>query len=275
MSEDQDKAMASKAQFYAENQTQDPKSPVGSYVLPCGYLDEEGQLIKDVVLKEFGGDDEDILGSEGLQASQKMEMILSNTLVQLGTINDRKTISEILPKLPVGDRVYLLLSTRRTTLGDSFPYVAKCPECKRKDLFIVDLDELVVQPMPDPMMRVFDGKFEGHTVRWHVMTGERELKISAYPLAERKRSAVSLSILARVELLDDKPTNLMRIKALSMRQRNSLRDMFAEHEGGVDTAVQFDCGNCGNEWEEDLDISQKGFFFPSAAQRSWKRKSTS
>ena len=270
-----DKAMASKAQFIAENATQDPKSPVGSYVLPCGYIDADGQLIRDVILKEFGGHDEDTLGSEALQASQKMEMILANTLVQLGPISDPKTISEIIPKLPVGDRVYLLLSTRRTTLGDSFPYVAKCPECKRKDLFIVDLDELTVQTMPDPTKRVFDAEFDGHTVRWHVMTGERELKISSYPLAERKRSAVSLSILARVELIDDKPTNLMQIKSLSMRQRNQLRDMFAENEGGVDTAVQFDCSNCGNEWEEDLDISQKGFFFPSAAQRSWKRKSTS
>jgi len=271
-----EEAMATKAQFYAENQTQDPKSPLGSYELPCGYLDEDGQLVKDVVLKEFSGGEEDILASERLQSTQKMELILANTLVKVGTITDRDRISGIIPKLPVGDRVFLLLSTRRTTLGDSFPYVAKCPECRHKELFIVDLDELKIRPMPDPSRRIFDEELPGgHTVRWHVMTGEREAKINAFPLAQRKQAAVSLSILARLELFDDKPVNLPQIQEWSMSLRNCLRDMFAEGEGGVDTAVAFECAGCGNEWEEDLDISQQGFFFPLAAQRSWKRKSTS
>jgi len=271
-----EKDMASKAQWYAENQTQDPKSPIASYVLPCGWLDEDGNLVRDVVLREFSGVEEDILASEKLQSAQKMEMILANTLVKLGNIDDARVISEILPKMPVGDRVFLLLSTRRTSLGDSFPYIAKCPECRHKELFTVDLDELKIQPMPDPTKRVFDAEIPGgHSVRWHVMTGERELKISAFPLQQRKNASVSLSILARLELLDDHPVNLPQIQRLSMEQRNALRDMFSENEGGVDTSVEFECPACGAEWEEDLDISQRGFFFPSAAQRSWKRKSTS
>lgn len=270
-----DRSMEAKAQFYAENQTQDPKSPVGSYTLPCGYVTEEGEVIKDVVLREFSGVEEDILAAERLESAKKMELILSNTLLQVGTTQDHNEINKIIPKLPVGDRVFLLLSTRRTSLGDTFPYITKCPECKHKDLYIVDLDECRLIEMPDPAKRVYDCEIPGHTVRWHVMTGEREAKIQAFPLSQRKNDAVSLSILARIELLDDRPTNLQQIKQLSMAQRNALRDEFAEHEGGVDTAVRFDCGNCGHEWEEDLDISQQGFFFPSAAQRSWKRKSTS
>jgi hypothetical protein len=271
-----EKDLAAKAQWVAENKTQDPKSPVASYVLPCGHLDGDGNLIKDVVIREFKGVEEDILASDKLQANQKMEMVLTNTLVKLGSISDQEALAAILPKLPVGDRVFLLLSARRTTLGDTFPYVTKCPECKHKELFMVDLDELTIQPMPDPTKRVFDGEIPGgHTVRWHVMTGERENKISAFPLAQRKSAAVSLAILARLELLDDKPVNLPQIQQLSMGQRNALRDMFSECEGGVDTSVSFDCPNCGNEWEEELDISQQGFFFPLAAQRSWKRKSTS
>lgn len=271
-----DKDMATKAQWIAENQTQDPKAPVAGYELPCGHLDDEGHLVKDVVIREFKGIEEDILGSDKLPPNQKMEMILSNTLVKVGTNDDPRFISQVLSKLPVGDRVFLLLSARRTTLGDVFPYVAKCPDCKHKDLYTVDLDELKIQPMPTPEQRVYDGEIPGgHTVRWHVMTGEREQKINSFPLAQRKSAAVSMAILARLELLDDKPVNLPQIQKLSMSQRNALRDMFAEHEGGVDTAVQFECANCGNEWEEELDISQQGFFFPLAAQRSWKRKSTS
>jgi hypothetical protein len=270
-----DKSMEAKAQFYAENQTQDPRSPVGSYTLPCGHLTADGELVKDVVLREFSGVEEDILAAERLESSKKMELILSNTLLQVGTTQDPNEIAKLIPQLPVGDRVFLLLSTRRTSLGDSFPYITKCPECKHKDLFIVDLDECRLIEMPDPVKRVYDVEIPGHSVRWHVMTGIRESKIQAFPLAQRKNDAVSLSILARVELLDDKPVNLQQIKQLSMSQRNALRDSFSENEGGVDTGVSFDCASCGHEWEEDLDISQQGFFFPSAALRSWKRKSTS
>lgn len=271
-----DKAAAAKSQWIAENQTQDPKSPLAGFSLPCGYLDEEGNLVTEVVIREFKGIEEDILGSDKIQANQKMDLILSNTLVQIGPVSDPQIVASILPKLPVGDRVFLLLAARRTTLGDIFPYVAKCPECKRKDLFTVDLSELRIQAMKDPMRRVYDGDISGpHTVRWHVMTGEREAKLGSFPAAQRKSAAVSLAILARLELLDDRPANLAQIQQLSMGQRNALRDMFAENEGGVDTSLSFDCAHCGAEWEEELNISQQGFFFPLAAQRSWKRKSTS
>lgn len=265
-----------KASYVAENLIQDPASPYASFTLPCGWLAPDGQVHAEVLIRAMRGSEEDILAAENVAPGVKMEQILLGCLVSLGPVSGRQQLAEIVPQLSIGDRLFLLLAIRRATLGDTYPYVAKCPACGRKDLYMADLGGLAVRPMPDPSRRVYDGVLPGgSTVRWSVMTGLSEAKALRLPAAQRKADSVTLSIAARVELIADKPVSVPQLKDLPMADRNALRDMFAEAEGGVETSLDFECPACGEAWEEELEIGQAGFFSPSAAQRAWKRKSSS
>ena len=154
-----------------------------------------------ILVTEFSGVEEDILAAEKVESRAKMEALLTNCTQSIGPIRNKEEIARIIQKLPVGDRVYLLLSIRRTTLGDEYPYVATCPSCGHKDLFVVDLNEFVYRPMQDPMKRVYEVTLtDGIEARWHIMTGDREARIANMPLQNRKNDKVTLSILARLEL---------------------------------------------------------------------------
>lgn len=260
------------AQFIAEGQISEARSPLQSWTLPCGHLDGE-TLVRDVVVREFRGYEEDILASEKLNPQEKIDMITLNCLQRLGACQDKQLLAPILEGLPVGDRVFLLFCARRTTLGDKYPYMNKCPSCKKEDLYSVHLSECKVREMPEPLVRIFDTKLpSGVDTRWHVMTGRDEKRVAGL---SRRDDSVTISILGRVELLAGKPPSIQALKELGMHDRNFLRDAFQEHEGGVDLEVSFECAKCGFSWESDLDITQRGFFFPLAAQRRWRQKSGS
>lgn len=264
------------SEMLAENQIQDPKAPFSSWTLPCGWAAPDGSIVREVLVRQIKGHEEDMLASDKMTAAAKAESITLNCLQQVGAVQDRRALAEILQDLPVGDRMYLLLCVRRTTLGDKYPYMAKCPtgpECGKEDLFSVDLDECRVIPMADPKKRVFDVVLpSGIEARWHVMTGRDESRIAQY---NRKQNEVTVSLLGRVELLGGKPATLASLKDLGMPDRNYLRDCFEEVEGGVDMEVEFQCEKCEHVWTANLDMTQRGFFFPLAAQRRWRTKSGS
>ena len=58
------------------------------------------------------------------------------------------------------------------------------------------------------------------------------------------------------------------VKALSLRERGEFRSLVDEHEGGMDTDVQFSCAECKHEWRGELPVISMNFFFPSARRRS-------
>jgi hypothetical protein len=171
--------------------------------------------------------------------------------------------------LLIGDRVFLMLAIRRVTLGDDFPFDHECPKCEKTALHIVDLSKLEVKNMPEPKKRVHEGVTpSGKKVRWHCMSGKEEETLSKVGTSD----ALSASILVRLDLLNDAPAGMAALKAMSMKDREWLRGRFEDTEGGVDTTIKLVCEHCGHEFEDQLDVGQTGFFFPS---RLLKRSSKS
>ena len=126
--------------------------------------------------------------------------------------------------------------------------------------------------MPDPMLRSFDLTLpSGRNVRFHPMVGKDEALLAK---AGDKEGALSLGMLARIDMIDDKPPSLALVQGMSLRDRSALRDAFDEVEGGVDTSLEMVCPKCEHEFDRDLDVSQAGFFFPSRALKRSKKKSS-
>lgn len=254
-----------------QNQLETPKSTHAEFNLPCGYLDGNGVLHSEIHLREMTGREEDLLASNKLSPQKKINMLVSNCLERIGTITDKSQFPLIVPQLPIGDRVYLLLALRRTSLGDDYPVEETCPSCSVSGRYVLNLGDLDIKRMPDPTRRVFDTTLpSGKTVRFRIGNGldeERLAKVSD----EDKPSTMLLS---RTELLNGKAPTMADIKTLSWRDRQALREAFDENDGGVETGMDLMCPACGHEFNKDLDMGQQGFFFPQRALKDSKKKSS-
>ena len=247
---------------------ENPSGSFGVFELPCGILEGDGPeaiLHKEVELREITGHEEDMLGSNTVPNHKKIGMLISGCLVRVGTINDKGKLALLAEEMTVGDRVFLMFAIRRTSLGDDYPFRGKCPECNYRGIFNLDLSDLEVKKMAEPMKRTFDHTLpSGKKCSFRPLCGKDEESISK---AASSNEALSLSILMRLQMLEGQPPTLAAVKGLGMRDRNYLRAEFDKIEGGVDTTLEMTCPRCNHEFEEELDVAQAGFFFPSSVQK--------
>ena len=249
-----------------------PKSTQGVFELPCGYLDPEGQLHTEVEVREITGHEEDLLGSKSVPHHKKIGLLVSRCITRIGDITDPGKIAVLANELTVGDRVFLMFAIRRTSLGDEYPFRNTCPECGYKGLFNLDLSELEVKKMTDPRKRIFDSVLpSGKSVRFRPLQGKDEETLAK---ASSSNDAMTLAILARLEMLDDAPPTLVAVKNLGLQDRNFLRSAFDDIEGGVDTTLDMQCPSCMAEFEQELEVGQAGFFSPSSVQKGSKKRSS-
>lgn len=254
-----------------QNLLETPKSAHAEFVLPCGYLDPAGELHQEIQLREMTGREEDLLASNKLSPQKKINALVVNCLERIGTIADKNQFAAIVPQLPIGDRIYLLLALRRTSLGDDYPVEETCPSCEVKGRYVLNLGDLEIKPMKDPKKRVFDTELpSGKKVRFRLGNGADEERTAKVPDEEKP----STMLLSRTEVLDGKVPSMADIKNLSWRDRQALREAFDENDGGVDTAMTLNCPACDHEFSKDLDLGQQGFFFPHRVLKDSKTKSS-
>jgi hypothetical protein len=254
--------------------TLNPRAAVLEGVLPCGYLAPDGSLHTEYVVREMGGKEEDLLAARGPWTG-RITQVLLNCTVRIGDIESREALGKTSREMTTTDRMLLVLSLRRISLGDKYDMKIACPnrECRKEKSYTVDLSQLEVRAMPDRHKRQFvDVMPSGRQVSWHVMMMPDE------EFTERKRKtsedmSMTLMIAARIDAIDgvfvDRGKGfdaaMSMVQELSMRDRNHLRALFDEREAYLDDQLEFMCPYCEYVWKSRLDISQMGFFYPSAA----------
>lgn len=252
-------------------------SSIGVLELPCGlYIPEENgepaKVITECEVREMTGEDEDLLGSRKVPPHQKVVGLIGRCVTRIGDITDRAIIHNLIPQLPGGDRLFLLIKIRQVSLGDVVPYDIVCPKCEKSHMYTFDLNDFVVRNMPDRFKRVYEVKLpSGKEAIFHLMLGSDEARMEK---ASSDLDGASLPIWARLDLLNGKAPTINDVKRLSLRDRAYLRGMFEEVEGGVDLGLELECAHCGFEFEDRLDLGHTGFFSPSATLRKWKRRSS-
>lgn len=250
-----------------------PKTAQGVFELPCGYLSPEGQLYTEINVREITGHEEDLLAAPKMPAAKKMNELISRCTTRLGPLTDKGQISHLVPDLLVGDRVFLMFALRRATLGNEYPFKGKCPNCEQEKLYAIDLSTLEVKKMPEPLKRVYEVTLPQakKIAHWRPLCGRDEEKMAKFATG---MDSLSLSMLMRLLDIDGRPVQMDDVKGLHMADRNFLRDEFEDREGGMNTTIDMECPLCGHAFERDVDVSQSGFFFPSAARKNSKRKSS-
>jgi hypothetical protein len=95
--------------------------------LPGGLVLDDNRRLGDAELQPLTGRDEYWLAAHPtIPSAIAATHLLSNCLVRIG---DEKPSRQLVRRLLVGDRDYLILQLRRITLGDEFQAVFRCPVC--------------------------------------------------------------------------------------------------------------------------------------------------
>jgi hypothetical protein len=106
-------------------------------LLPGGYVDEAGVLHREAELTPLSGREEELLADRKLSGGAALvTIILSRCVCRLGGISP--VPAELVRRLLVADRQYLLLRLRAITFGDQVQATARCAwaDCGKK----VDID---------------------------------------------------------------------------------------------------------------------------------------
>lgn len=251
-----------------------PKSSIDGFELPCGYVDPDGKLHTYLEVREMNGNDEEILAANNMTPGKKIQRLMSTCTTAIGDYRGLGTMEKIIPDLCQGDRFYIMFAMRRVSLGNEMPLISKCPQCEHVQLINIDLSELEIKKMPDPMQRTYPVKLpkSGLEVQMKVLTGRGEDMI--VKAQKSGKDIISTALLARIDSIGGKPATLEDLLALGLEDRNFLKDVWQDHEGGVETEFDAECPSCGADYEANVDPQQEGFFNPLAVLKKWKKRSS-
>lgn len=228
-----------------------------------------------VLLREMTGNEEDILTNGRIEPATRFSKVISTCMERVGDDNgywvtDQRKMPGLFEEFTIADRTLLLLHLRIISVDDGewFRFMAHCPQCNAENKLQVKLTELDRKPMLDPMERIYDVTLpsSGHVARCRVMLGKHEPIVAK--AQDARKDLLSAALLARVVEINGVPARIQDLKNLSLKDRNFLRTEFERREGGIDTAIENTCGSCGAGFTAELDITQKGFFFPSGISKS-------
>lgn len=118
----------------------------GIFRLPGGLIVEENRRLSEVELLPLTGYEEEWLARHPRTPSaQVVTRLLSACLAR---IDDTAPSHDLVRRLLVGDRDYLVLQLRRLTLGDEFQAVMMCPACRAKMDVTVQASEIPIEQRP-------------------------------------------------------------------------------------------------------------------------------
>lgn len=261
---------------------------------PGGWIDKSGQLHRAVEVREIRGHEEEIISNDSIDNITKADMIFANCIQRVGSITDRGQIAELVPDLLVGDRIWLLIEIRRASVGDVYPFLEVCPACEEEQSFTLNLGDLKVQSLADPMTRVYPVQLpSGRVAELCIPTGRQERFRDG--IKDTDPAQLSKIMLSRLALLDGRPALLNDVLDLSLADRTELTMAVDDlPECGVDLTIETTCPNarqlvrefddvglkqkyyipqpCGYERTRQMTINQPGFFYPAQVLKRWKKK---
>jgi hypothetical protein len=116
-----------------------------TFLLPGGYVDQDGELLREVELAPLNGRDEELLAAQQSNANAPLlTVLLSRCVLRLGHI--RPVAEDLARRLLVADRQFLLLKLRQMTFGNQVQATVQCPweACRKKVDIDFSLDDIPV-----------------------------------------------------------------------------------------------------------------------------------
>jgi hypothetical protein len=245
------------------------KSPISTEELLAGVV-YDNKIYDKVVIREMGGEEEDILADKKGSASEKITKVLASVITSLeasdGSIltHDDKShgvIHKLVKGMTIGDRLYLFIRLRVLSLGNIFMMEFNSPFADEKFRAVVNLDELEAKKLEDKAQRTREFALKtGQKVVIRLATGDDEDVLGR---VEDSKSRATFSLLQRIDSIDGvKPTS-EQLKKMSTANRNIIRTELLKFDVGVDTSITVQDPTTKKDFQQELGIEQPDFFFPS------------
>lgn len=244
----------------------------GLFVLPGGYLDERGELHREVRLAELNGHDEESLAhaAPGTAAAAAVTALLARCVARVGSIErvDEALVRDLL----VCDRDYLVLCLRSLAFGRRIDAVLECrnPECGERMDVRFSLDGLQFErravrsrffamQLSSPVSVERGGaRDEARLVEFRLPTGADQEELAKVFLADEERALRLLlaRTVKRVGAFTDVDEAL--IAGLPSEACDEVAEQMRRLSPQVEIDVEGACPECGTLCSTRFDIA--GFF---------------
>jgi len=217
--------------------------------LPGGLV-HGGRRLGRAELRPLTGREEEWLTQHAATPSAHLvTKLLSACFVRL---DDVAVNPEIIAKLLVGDRDYLILQLRRMTLGDRFAAVFSCPACRHAMDVEFLAQDILIEPRPQSAATyTWQGQ---RSVRYRLPNGAGQEAVAELLPEE----AVEV-LLARC-VIDDGGS------PLGVEERAALIADMDVHAPQIDLELDLKCPECGHSFTTPFDCTS--FFFSEIRAQS-------
>lgn len=242
-----------------------------TFKLPGGYVDENGDIHRDVELIPMTGKEEELLAQNRGQGSASLvTIVLGRCLRRLGSI--APVPGDVLRRLLIADRQYLLLRLREVTFGDRVQATVSCPwpDCgKPVDIHFstrhIPIEESVDKGPLYQMELSTEAAFrdENNTyyreITFRLPNGGDQEAVS--PIL-RENEALALSMLLERCVRGIGPfedPGKERVERLSPAARMEIEKRMADTAPHVELDMGANCPECGRDFTVPFDLHD--FFF--------------
>ena len=223
-------------------------------VLPGGFVNREGALVKYAEVRELNGADEESIARSG-STGRALATMLQRGLVSLGMEPASK---EDLDTLLSGDRDAILIGIRRATFGNEIGFDITCPHCKTPTSTLIDLNkDIPIKDLKDPVEDrtwIYESKLGSIVVG--LPTGSTQRKL----LENSDKTAAELNTILLagcVASINGSPSiGASTVLRLSWKDREKLVDEILERNPGPRLGeVKKACEACGESVDLPLTLS--------------------
>jgi len=114
-----------------------------TFELPKGYLDEKGQLHREVSIREITGADQEAMLNPALRnnPAKMLTALLARVITRLGTLSGGQIDTRVTANMVKTDRDFLILKLKEIDSGPEMEIDVECPDCSKKFKAMLDISD--------------------------------------------------------------------------------------------------------------------------------------
>jgi hypothetical protein len=238
--------------------------------LPNGML-INGARIREAEIVRIGGSQDDMLRDKNnLKENNLLEKLTKSAICRLGDATTPEEISNYYDKyLKLPDLTYLLVQIRMFGIRKRYEFSINCPRCNFLNRASIDLSQLKTDEQPEAdadldyyVKEVYDELTERTHVIEFVPLFARQMRLLEAIKLESPKDQATRQLMLQIKKIDGAVPLFHAVKALPWSTRNLFRETMDSVAGGVDTSLVISCRKCDTEFQDQLPVEVRDFFYP-------------
>ena len=234
------------------------------FVLPVGFIDQEGVEHRVVKLTPMTGETEEAIADPKVKdnGGKIITTLLASVVSEIGTLP--RVTKEMIRELTTIDRDFLLVKNRQVSLGDEVEFVDTCHACGAKNEVNVDLTKIeakYLQKSEDreqtfelPNGYVDAGGKNHKKITITLPTGRIQERVAQVVRGNVASATTIMLQLITIKLGDLEFINPDVFRKMTKKDRNFISNRLTDIEAGIDFSSVVYCSDCGAEFTTSIPL---------------------